>query len=106
VAIYRVREWDGFRGYLVKFRPGKIFYAVEESPLSRPPIALRLLFVHGGDTYIFVDFARGNSLAKTGIPVLNPRGSTPWISVDALKSLILRDLDDVELVDFSMTTIL
>ena len=106
VAIYRIREWEEFKRLVLKFRPKILFYVVERSPLSRPPIALRLVFIHGRDTYAFLDFARGDHLTKTNLPVINPKGETPWVSMDALRRFVSEELGDVELVDFSMTTIL
>ena len=104
MTLRRIRDWEEFRELARRLKPKIIFYCIEDNPLGRPPIALRLLFVHDRDTYVFNDFAHGDRLRKSGYPVeILPSGA--WISKATLKR-ISKELGDVELADFSMTTIL
>jgi len=106
MALYRLRDWGEFKRKARECGARTVFYAVEDYPLGRPPISLRLLFTCGRDTYVFSDFARGDHMAQTGIPVRAQRG-VPYVFYEDVRAFIQRELGpDVEVVDFTMTTFL
>ena len=62
--IIRITSWDEFKKLAAALKPSNIAFTSEKSPLSTPPLALRLVFGVEGTQYVFVDFARGNVLKK------------------------------------------
>ena len=71
MAITHVPIWDNFKEIVLELHPNTMFYISQPHPLKTPPLGLRLTFYHDQDMYVFVDYADGDSLAKTGIPVTN-----------------------------------
>lgn len=69
MTVYRILKWEEFEKRVLAHSPSIIFYQKDKHPLRRPPIGLRLTFYHGKDTYAFIDYADGQTLYKTGIPV-------------------------------------
>ena len=69
MTVYRIIKWEDFEKRALDFQPTIIFYQKDKHPLRKPPIGLRLTFHHEKDTYAFIDFADGETLKKTGIPV-------------------------------------
>ena len=71
MTVHRVKTWEEFKALVKTLAPETLFYLAEPHPLRKPPIGLRLTFYHGGDMYVFTDFANGESLHKTRIPIIN-----------------------------------
>ena len=106
MGLHRLRDWEEFKRRFSECGARTIFFAVEDYPLGRPPISLRLLFACGRDTYVLSDFARGDRMAKTGVPIRVQRGGA-YVAYEDVKTLVERELGpDVEVVDFTMTTFL
>ena len=106
MALHRLRDWEEFKRRFSECKAKTVFYAIEDYPLGRPPISLRLLFTCGRDTYVFSDFARGDRMAKTGVPIRLQRGGAS-VAYEDIKALVERELGPgVEVVDFTMTTFL
>jgi len=73
--VERVHLWDEFKRLATTLHPSSIAYTFEKSPFSKPPLALRLSFGTEGIQYVFLDFAQGEALKRTKIPVhLNKMG--------------------------------
>ena len=60
---------DDFKKYIHTFSVKTVHCVFEANSLGSPPIGMRLYFYHGGDTYFLVDYASGERLKFTGIPV-------------------------------------
>lgn len=106
MGLHRLGSWEEFKRLFSDLRPGYVCYAIEDNPLGKPPVALRLVFSSGGETYVFVDFARGDRLSKTGIPIRQMRGQA-YVAHEDLVAFIKRELGpDVAVVDFTLTTFL
>lgn len=69
MAVYRIRSWKDYKELALKFKPEIIYYARDPHPLRKPSWGLKLIFYHGFDGYVFVDYANGNALYKTKIPI-------------------------------------
>jgi len=69
LAVYRIRSWKEYRSLAREFKPEIIYYARDPHPLRKPPWGLKLIFYHEFDGYIFIDYANGNALYKTKIPI-------------------------------------
>ncbi|HDI00930.1 MAG TPA: hypothetical protein ENF78_00640 [Candidatus Bathyarchaeota archaeon] len=106
MGLHRVGDWGEFKRLFQALRPDYICYAIEDNPLGSPPIALRLVFASKGETYVFVDFARGDRLIKTGIQVREVRGQ-PYVAHEDIAAFVKRELGpEVSVVDFTLTTFL
>lgn len=71
LTVRHVNTWDEFKRTVLELHPNTIFYISQPHPLRFPPLGLRLTFYHDQDLYVFLDYAEGASLAKTGIQVTN-----------------------------------
>jgi len=69
MTVLRIMRWEEFRNLVNTLSPDVILYGKDSHPLRRPPIGLRLIFYHERDMYVFIDYADGEALRKTGIPV-------------------------------------
>ena len=69
LAVYRVLKWEEYRELALAFNPPIIFYSRDPHPTCRPPWGLKLIFYHGFDRYVFTDYAKGEVLHKTKIPI-------------------------------------
>ena len=102
--IVRVSAWDEFKRLLTALRPTSIAYTFEKSPLSTPPVALRLAFGSEGAQYVFLDFAQGEDLKRTKIPVHLNRAGEPYLKDEEVKNFILTQLNrtDLSIVSFGV----
>ena len=100
----RIRSWKEFKHAAITLRPSSIAYTFEESPLSKPPLAMRLSFGTEGIQYVFVDFARGEALKLTQIPVHLDKAGQPYLKDEEVKSFILTQLNrtDLSIVSFGV----
>jgi len=107
MAVHRLKSWEEFKQKFAECGANCVFYAIEDYPLGEPPISLRLLFTCGRDTYVLSDFARGDRMRLTGIPIRPGRGGIPYVFYEDIAAFIKRELGSgVQVVDFTMTTFL
>lgn len=92
MTLIRLQRWDDFKASAVALNPTTIFYSIEEAPLKKPPIALRLRFYHERDTYLFLDFAQGAVLQKTGVPVYGHEKRAAYVEEEDIKRFITTQL--------------
>jgi len=71
MTVYRIHQWENFKAQVLDLHPETIFYLGQPHPLRKPPLGLRMTFYHNHDMYVFVDYANGVILRKTGIRVTN-----------------------------------
>ena len=69
MAVNRIKSWKEYRKLALEFKPEIIYYARDPHPLKKPPWGLKLIFYHGFDGYVFTDYAEGDALNKTKIPI-------------------------------------
>lgn len=69
MTIYRIDAWGRFKELATTLKPEFVFYLAEPHPLRKPPLGLRLTFYDRSNMYVFIDYADGKVLHKTGIPV-------------------------------------
>ena len=87
--VERVHLWDEFVRLATTTHPSSIAYTFEKSPFSKPPLAMRLSFGIEGIQYVFVDFAQGEALKSTKIPVHIDKAGEPYLKDEEVKSFIL-----------------
>ena len=102
--IVRIRSWEEFVKVTTTLHPRSIAYTFEKSPFSKPPLAMRLSFGVEGTQYIFIDFAQGNALKLTKIPVYIDKGGQPYLKDEEVKSFIHSqlNLDGLSIVSFGV----
>jgi hypothetical protein len=69
MTVYRVLKWEEYRKLALTLKPPIIYYSRDPHPTCRPPWGLKLIFYHGFDGYVFTDYAEGDTLHKTKIPL-------------------------------------
>jgi hypothetical protein len=72
VTVHHVRTWEEFKTLALKHKPDTVFYLAQPHLFRTPPLGLRLTFYQGQDMYVMTDYAKGDSLFKTGIPITSP----------------------------------
>jgi len=79
-------------------------YTVQNAPLSRPPLGLRLVFASGDIQYVFLDFARGTAFNRTKLSVHINESGDAYFKEEDLKNFIQAELDreDISLVSFEV----
>jgi len=99
-----IRSWNEFSKVATTSHPSSIAYTFEKSPLSKPPLAMRLSFGAEGIQYVFIDFAKGEALKTTGIPVHIDKAGQPYLEDEEVKSFILAQLNraDLSIVSFGV----
>lgn len=69
LAVHRIQSWEEYSKLARTLKSDIIYYARDPHPLRKPSWGLKLIFYHGFDAYIFIDYADGKTLHKTKIPI-------------------------------------
>lgn len=90
MVVLRFLRLRDFKERAHALSPETIFYDVTSAPLRRPPIAMRLLFYHSGDAYVFLDFPGREqpTLRETGLHVRESEKRTAYIDEEEIKEFI------------------
>ena len=99
--VIHVHTWEEFKKLAINSRPQFIAYAVQNAPLSRPPVGLRLVFSTESVQYVFLDFAHGNAFARTKLPVYNDNSGVAYFKEEDLKDFIQSELNRKDISIFS-----
>jgi len=88
----------------IALRPEFLAYTVQNAPLSRPPIGLRLVFATESVQYVFLDFANGNAFKRTKLPVHTNESGDAYFKEEDLKNFIYSELNrkDISIVSFEV----
>ncbi|MEM2093955.1 MAG: hypothetical protein QXI32_01505 [Candidatus Bathyarchaeia archaeon] len=98
MTVHRVSDWEKFKSLVLALKPDTVFYLSEPHPLRRPPIGLRLTFYHGQDMYVFTDYADGEALHRTKIPISNSHDEKKAeLREDEVRRFLLEELGTVKL---------
>ena len=90
--VIHVNNWEEFKKLVIALRPNSVSYTVQRAPLSKPPVGLRIVFAAGVTQYVFLDFARGENMERTKIPVrCNDKGEA-YLSEEEIRNFILTQL--------------
>jgi len=100
--IIRIRGWEKYREFALKLRPESMLYTMQKAPLSKPPIALRLIFTSGIKQYIFLDFPAGDQLRQTKIPIKFNKYGEAYLEEEDVRNFILEELGRKDLAIQSM----
>ena len=102
--IVHVNTWEEFKKLAISSRPDFIAYTVQNAPLSRPPVGLRLVFSTESVQYVFLDFAHGNTFARTKLQVYNDDSGVAYFKEEDLRNFIQSELNrkDISIVSFEV----
>ena len=102
--VVRTSTWEEFKKLAITLHPTFIAYAAQRSPLSRPPLGLRLVFATQSTQYVFLDFANGNALRRTKLAVHFNASGDAYFKEEDLKDFISSELDrkDISIVSFEI----
>lgn len=99
--VVHVPTWEEFKKLAVSSRPEFIAYTVQNAPLSRPPVGLRLVFSTESVQYVFLDFAHENTFTRTKLPVYIDKNGVAYFKEEDLKSFIQSELNRKDISIFS-----
>jgi len=102
--VVHVKTWEEFKRLAKALRPNFIAYAVQNAPLSRPRIGLRLVFASEKVQYVFLDFAHGVAFERTRLPIYINESREAYFKEEDLKNFICAELDrkDISLFSFEL----
>jgi len=102
--VVHVETWEEFKRLAIASRPKFMAYTVQNAPLSRPPVGLRLVFAAGDVQYVFLDFARGNAFTRTKLPVYINDSGDAYFKEEDLKEFVCSELNrrDISMVSFEI----
>ena len=90
--ILRIKTWDEFKKKAIALHPLSIVYFLHRAPLSKPPIGLKLVFTSQQTQYIFLDFAKGEILRQTKIPIIHLEKGEDYVRDEDIKQFITKEL--------------
>jgi hypothetical protein len=67
-------------------------YFLQRAPLSRPPLALRFLFISENTLYVFLDCADGDVFKQTKILIKGKGEGQRYVLHEDVKEFIIREL--------------
>ncbi|MEM2099306.1 MAG: hypothetical protein QXU99_06160 [Candidatus Bathyarchaeia archaeon] len=67
----RVKSWSEFKRLATELKPEAVVYSIDQNGLSKTKelTCLRLIMPTQSGYYVYLDFANGNVMRETGIPV-------------------------------------
>ncbi|HKZ93723.1 MAG TPA: hypothetical protein VJ249_03970 [Candidatus Bathyarchaeia archaeon] len=99
--LIHVNSWDEFKRLAKTKRPSNVSYAIQRSPLSKPPVGLRIMFATKEAQYVLLDFARGTTLWRTKIPVRFSESGEASVNEEDIQSFIKNELGKPDLAVYS-----
>lgn len=99
--LVHVNTWEEFRRLAKVLRPSSVAYSIQRSPLSKPPVGLRIVFATEDAQYVFLDFARGKILQRTKISVRFNESGEAYVSEEEIKKFIQSQLERKDLPVYS-----
>lgn len=99
--VVHVNNWGEFKKLAIALRPTSVSYTIQRAPLSKPPVGLRIVFAVGATQYVFLDFARGENMERTRIPVRRSEMGEAYLGEEEIKNFILTQLGRHDLPVYS-----
>lgn len=91
-----VKTLDNFKKYIQTLSIKAIYCLFETNSQGNPPIGMRLYFYHEGDIYFLLEYASGERLKVTGIPVQSYGGRRePYISEKDVEEFVRKALGEI-----------
>jgi len=103
--IVRVRTWEEFKGLALEKTPKSLVYIISQGIPARHLTSLKLILPTADGQYIFLDFAKGNKLEKTGISIYTDKKGNRFIRDEDVRSFVKKKLEREDLQVCSYWTI-
>jgi len=97
LTVYRIRSWKDYQELALKFKPEIIYYARDRHPLRKPPWGLKLIFYHGFNGYVFIDYADGAILHKTRIPIQGKNTREVPLLIEDIKNFLHSQIGKIKI---------
>lgn len=88
-----MKTWEEFKGLAITAHPDSVAYNIERGIPARNLTSLRLILPIEKVQYVLLDFAKGKSLKKTGIPVQTDKRGNSYIRDEDVKNFIATELN-------------
>jgi len=100
--VVHINTWEEFKKLAIASHPIFMAYTVQNAPLSRPPVGLRLVFATQSVQYVFLDFAHGDAFKRTKLPVYTSESGEAYFKEEDLKDFIYTELNrkDISIISF------
>lgn len=99
--VIHVSSWEEFQKLANHLRPDSVSYTIQRAPLSKPPVGLRMVFAAKDTQYVFLDFARGQTMERTGIQVHRNETGDAYLSEEEIRNFITTQLGRADLSVYS-----
>jgi len=99
--VIHVNNWEEFKTLAFSLHPDSISYTIQRAPLSKPPVGLRIVFAAQDAQYVFLDFARGETLQRTNITVRRNEKGEAYVSEEEIRKFIKTQLKRTDLPIYS-----
>ncbi|MCW4047680.1 MAG: hypothetical protein NWE99_09010 [Candidatus Bathyarchaeota archaeon] len=106
-GVIRVKSWEEFKRLVNEQKPSSVVYVIEQSGLSpnRELTSLRLMFPSSKAYYVFLDFAKGETLRETRIPLSKDKQGNYFIEEENVKNFLKKQLGNENLTICAYWTI-
>ena len=101
--VVRIKSWEEFKRMAIELKPDSIVYNIEQSGLSPKELtSLRLIMPCLKAYYVFLDFARGEELRETHIPLRRDNKGNRYIDERDVKTFLKNQLkrEDVTICSY------
>lgn len=101
----RIRNWEEFKRLVNEKKPGSITFILEQNGLStnKELSSLRIIMLHDRRYYMFFDFAKGDVLKETGIPLHADKKGILNLDEDEVKAFLKKQFANLEVYSFWTT---
>ena len=105
--VVRIRSWEEFKRLAIELKPDSIVYNIEQSGLfpTKELTSLRLIMPCLKAYYVFLDFARGEELRETHIPLRRDKKGNRYIEEKEVKTFLKNQLKREDITICSYWTI-
>ena len=102
----RVKSWEEFKRLVSEKKPSSIVYILEQNGFSpnKELSTLRVLMLHDGRYYIFLDFPKGETLRETGIPLHKDKNGSLNLDEDEVEEILKKQFEKEKINVFSFWT--
>lgn len=100
----RVKTWEAFKKLALEKKPKSIVYVISQSIPARNLTSLQLIMHTKDAQYLFTDFAKGDKLRQTSIPIRSDAKGNRFLEDSDVKDFLKTQLKREDLRIFSYWT--
>ena len=102
----RIRSWEEYKRIIREKKPSSITFVLEQNAFSpnKELSSLRIIMLHDKRYYMFFDFAKGDKLKETGIPLHEDKNGLLNLEENEVKSFLMREFEKDHIGIFSFWT--